>query len=133
MSTTNLGKARRFESVAVRGLSRVAARVLLPAVVVVGILVVLVYAVLPTRTWLDQRDAIARSEVKMVELDELNDVLVARVAALRTEAEIERIAREDHGLVRPGEEAYAVLPPAPAPIRLPLVWPFTELARILRP
>lgn len=133
MPTPSLAKAHRFESAAAQVLSRLAARVLLPAVAAVGLLVVLVYAVLPTTTWLDQREAIAQGEEELVELAEANDVLSERVTALGTEAEIERIAREDHGLVRPGEEAYAVLPPAPVPVRLPQAWPFTELARTLEP
>jgi cell division protein FtsB len=53
-----------------------------------------------------------------------NRTLAERAAQLETDSEIERIAREQYGLVRPGEEVYAVLgapppppppPPAPAP------------------
>ena len=39
-----------------------------------------------------------------------------------------RIAREKYNLVRPGEEAYAILPPPPPKIAVPPVWPFTGLA-----
>ena len=35
------------------------------------------------------------------------------------------------GLIREGEEAYAVLPAAPDPLRIPSSWPFTELADAL--
>jgi cell division protein FtsB len=34
---------------------------------------------------------------------------------LHTDAAIERLAREQYNLVKPGEEAYAILPARPAP------------------
>ena len=112
-------------------LVRVGGRVVLPAVLIVAILVVLAYAVFPIRTWLDQRATIAERQAELVEIEAANEALRERVVLLGTDTEIERIARADHNLVRPGEEAYAVLPPAPPPVRLPLAWPFTELAGAL--
>ncbi len=112
-------------------LLRVASRIVLPAVLLVLLLAVLAYTVFPTRSWLDQRQTIADRELELVALHDANDVLDGRVNALGTPAEIERIARRDHGLVLPGEEAYAVLPAAPAPVRMPPAWPFTELATAL--
>jgi len=109
----------------------VAAKVLLPALLVIALLVVLVYSVFPTRTWLDQKAQITQLENQLVSIEGANEALESRKVALSTEAEIERIARQDHGLVRPGEEAFAVLPPAPTAVRLPQAWPFTELARAL--
>lgn len=109
----------------------VAAKVLLPALLVMALLAALVYSVFPTRTWLDQLAQITELETRLVAIEEANQALEARKVTLSTEAEIERIARQDHGLVRPGEEAYAVLPPAPEAVRLPQAWPFTELARAL--
>ena len=104
---------------------------MLPAVLIVAVLVILAYAVFPIRTWLDQRSTITEREAELVEIEAANDALRARVVALGTHAEIERIARTDHNLVMPGEEAYAVRPAAPPPVRLPLAWPFTELAEAL--
>jgi cell division protein FtsB len=112
-------------------LLRLGSRVLLPALLAVAVLVVLVYAVFPTRAWLDQGAEITDRQTELVEIQAHNDVLEARVGLLHTTEEIERIARRDHGLVLPGEEAYAVLPAAPAPVRLPVSWPFTELADAL--
>lgn len=89
---------------------------------------VLGYAVFPTRTWLDQRAVIAEREDALAELEAEIAELTAGVRLLGTDAEIERIARVDHGLVKPGEEAYAVLPPAPEPVRMPAAWPFVTLA-----
>jgi hypothetical protein len=44
-------------------------------------------------------------------LGEQNEDLQQRAKRLQTDAEIERLAREQYNLVKPGEEAYAVLPP----------------------
>lgn len=84
---------------------------LVGSVVLVGILFL---AVFPTRTWLGQRRALQAAEARVEVLDEQNRRLAARVAELKTDEEIERLAREQYQLVKPGEEAYAILP-APAP------------------
>ncbi|MGI9621630.1 MAG: FtsB family cell division protein [Acidimicrobiales bacterium] len=127
-TTAKPGHAAPQPGAATTALLRWGSRVLLPALGAVALLVVLAYAVFPVRTWLDQRQAISDRQAELAELEAVNIELDTRVQVLNTEAEIERIARTDHGLVRPGEEAYAVLPPAPVPVRLPSAWPFTELA-----
>jgi cell division protein FtsB len=94
---------------------------------VVSILVVaaLLLLVFPTRTYLSQRASTRRAEAQLKVLTAQNEALRKRAAALNTDAEIERIGREQYNLVRPGEEAYAVLPP-PQPVAKVLdVWPFT--------
>ncbi|MGH9178882.1 MAG: FtsB family cell division protein [Acidimicrobiales bacterium] len=80
------------------------------SVVVIGVLFV---AVFPTRTWLAQRRDLEATERKVAVLAAQNASLEARVTRLNTDAEIERLAREQYNLVRPGEEAYAVLPAPP--------------------
>lgn len=97
-------------------------------VVVAGavLVVFLVAGVFPTRTYLRQRDEIASAEEKVAVLSVENAKLAARVEDLYQDGEVERLAREQYNLVRPGEEAYAILPgpadpeptgPAPAPVR----------------
>jgi cell division protein FtsB len=49
-----------------------------------------------------------------------------RIDALNTDEEIERRARAEYNLVRPDEEAYAVLPPPPADRGITGVWPFAD-------
>lgn len=81
--------------------------------------------------------ASARAELHGLETD--NTELLADVEALQTDAEIERLAREKLGYVRPGETAYVVLDPpgseeetapsepAPAPVEktwVDKVWEF---------
>ena len=87
---------------------------LVASVVLVGLLFL---AVFPTRTYLTQRRDLARTEERLSVLSAQNRELADRVARLNTDAEIERLAREQYNLVRPGEEAYAILPPPgpPAP------------------
>jgi cell division protein FtsB len=46
------------------------------------------------------------------ELEDTNAALEARIAALGTDQELERLARQDLNMVKPGEIAYTVLPPA---------------------
>ncbi len=84
---------------------------LVVSVVLVGIL----FLVFPTRTYLAQRRDLAATERRLAVLSGENDELAARVQRLNTDAEIERLAREQYDLVRPGEEAYAILPPPAAP------------------
>ncbi len=80
----------------------------------------LVLAVFPTRTWIDQRDQIAAEHAKVAVLDDQNRKLAARVQELHDDSEIERIAREQYSMVKPGEKAYAILPgpadPQPTPV-----------------
>jgi cell division protein FtsB len=82
---------------------------LLGSIFVVGVLLV---GVFPTRTYLAQRAAISRASEQLDVLQQQNATLEERADLLTSDAEIERLARERYNLVRPGEEAYAVLPPA---------------------
>jgi cell division protein FtsB len=77
---------------------------------------VLFYAVFPVRTYLDQRAAGRRAREKIEVLGRENDRLEERTESLEEDPEIERIAREQYGMVLPGEESYGLLPgrePAP--------------------
>ena len=85
--------------------------ILVGSLVVVAVLFV---AVFPARTYLDQRRAREQVAAQSRSLDARNRVLKKRVQTLHTDAEVERLAREQYDLVRPGEEAYAILP-SPTP------------------
>ena len=86
---------------------RKAAWPLAVSLVMVGILALSVF---PTRTYLAQRRGLTATQARVRVLSTQNDELAARVRKLNTDAEIERLAREQYSLVRPGEEAYAILP-----------------------
>ena len=100
-------------------------------VLVTGLLVAALFVfVFPTRTYLAQRAETQRTEHQLQVLQEQNEALSARVTALDTDAEIERIAREQFDLVRPGEQAFAILP-APALTDLPAGFPFDLIRKLL--
>ena len=90
---------------------RRAAWPLVASVVLVGLLFLFVF---PTRTYLGQRQELDSAERRVEILSKENEELAARVERLNSDAEIERLAREQYNLVKPGEEAYAILP-APQP------------------
>lgn len=97
-----------------------AARLLLTVLVVAGLLAVAAIAtwnwgVVPVQNWVAQKDEIIRLEAELAEVQASNAALEAEIRLLQTDAEIERIARRDFGLVYPGEEAYAILPPPVTP------------------
>jgi cell division protein FtsB len=76
----------------------------------------LVYAVFPVRTYLNQRSDTDRARQQLEVLGDANDRLDQRADELREPETIEEIARRDHGLVMPGEESYGILPaPEQAP------------------
>lgn len=90
--------------------------------IAVAVLAVLALWVFPTRTYLSQREATQRAEERLAVLQSETADLDTRAAALDTDSEIERLARADHGLVMPGEEAYVVLRPPLPPVDLPHLW-----------
>lgn len=79
-------------------------------------------AVFPTRTWLGQRASLASASSQLRTVDRQDQVLSDQVRLLKTDSEVERLARQDYGLVMPGEQAYAILPPAGASSHRPATW-----------
>jgi cell division protein FtsB len=80
---------------------------------------------------LDQRKTAATAEQRLAELDQANNEAQAQVDALQTDAEIERLARENYGYAKAGEEVYHLLPEAKDPVRVPDTWPFEGLGSSL--
>jgi cell division protein FtsL len=103
---------------------------LLAAVTVIGVLFIGVY---PTRTYLAQRSGLQKAQHQLDVLQTENAKLEQQAADLNTDSRVETLARENYNLVRPGEEAYAILPAPPPKIALPPVWPFTGLSQKLDP
>ena len=100
--TANAARFRRRRSVVV---------VLLLGLVLVVVLFAFVY---PTRTFLQQRKEVSAAERRLEVLEENTEALRRDNRQLQSDAEVERRAREDYGMVRPGETPY-VLVPAPPP------------------
>ena len=74
--------------------------------------VILLLFLLPGRTWLAQGRANAAAERQDAALTKENAALAKRIAQLQNSAYIEQLAREQFGLVLPGERAYGILLPA---------------------
>ena len=104
---------------------------LLKRLVLVGVMVaasaaVLVVGMVPVRDWLDQRSTTEELLAELAEVEGVNAAYRDRIDALNTDEEIERRARAEYNLVRPGEDAYAVLPPPSAARGITSVWPFAD-------
>jgi cell division protein FtsL len=102
----------------------------LTIVTLIGAVVIGVY---PTRTYFAQRSALQRAQHQLDVLQTENNKLDQQAADLNTDAKVETLAREQYNLVRPGEEAFAILPAPPAKVAVPPVWPFTGLAQKVNP
>ena len=86
----------------------------------------------PLRQYLNQRHDVAAAKQRLAVITSENQHLASEIQALNTDAEIERVAREQYHLVKPGEDAYAILPPS-APASLPDVWPYNLVRAMLTP
>ena len=75
--------------------------------------------VLPVRDFLERENAVNAANDQLTELVGENALLAEDVSALYSEEEVERIAREQYGFVKPGEVAYVVVLPdvaEPSPV-----------------
>ncbi|MEA2023064.1 MAG: septum formation initiator family protein [Actinomycetota bacterium] len=86
------------------------------AVVLLGALALTVSGIFPFRQLVSQQRQIEHTQEQLAALESENQVLVEDIEMLSTDAEIERIAREQYGLVRPGEVGYVVVTPRETPI-----------------
>lgn len=89
----------------------------------------LVTNVLPYNQIMDQRRDVVAARADLADLESENSVLAAQRDSLQTDVEIERLAREKLGYVRPGEIAYVVLEPPemPVPVTEPTEDPAPEV------
>ena len=83
--------------------------------------------ILPFRQIIAQGRAVDLAEEKLTALEAENERLGEEARLLETPDEVERIAREEFGYVRPGEVAYVVVAapgatpvPAPEPVEEPV-------------
>jgi cell division protein FtsB len=107
--------------------------VLFAALALVGVMAL---GVFPAQAWFHQREERRALTAQEAALAAENQALQARTDQLRTDEEIERLAR-GYNLIKPGEEAYFLLPqpgattvpvrppapePAPAPVERQSLW-----------
>ena len=96
-----------------------------PGMLIVTLLFLLVGAafltqLVPYQQILESQRQVESARAHLAMLEDQNARLQADVDALQTDAEVEKLAREKLGYVKPGERAYVVLDPpeseaAPAP------------------
>ena len=82
----------------------------LATLAIVGLLFAFGY---PTRTLLQQRSQISAAQRDLDDLQRATGRLQAQAHQLQGDAAVERIAREEYGLVKPGETPYVLVPAAP--------------------
>ena len=97
----------RFTAEQVRRRRAIALRVSVATIVVIGLLFVVVF---PVQAWMRQRDDLHASEHRLEVIRAERIRLQHEAQQLKDPREVERIARELYGMVRPGEQAYAVVP-----------------------
>jgi cell division protein FtsB len=78
------------------------------AALLIAMTFLVMVALVPARQFLDQRGRIALLERQAAELEQQNEALKAGIEHLRDPAELERLARECLGMVRPGETALVI-------------------------
>jgi len=67
--------------------------------------------VLPVQQYLEREIQVTDAEQRLAALEAENDAIGSDVDALQSDQEIERVAREQYGFVRPGEIGYVVITP----------------------
>jgi cell division protein FtsB len=67
--------------------------------------------VVPYRQIIDSHRQVEEAKATLAALEDENETLQGDAEALLTDAEVEKLAREKLGYVRPGETAYVVLDP----------------------
>jgi cell division protein FtsB len=77
--------------------------------VVLGVFALAFLGVLPARTYFGQQDELVQKKARLIMLGERNGVLGNRVASLQSDQVVARIARDQFGMVAPGD-TLTVLP-----------------------
>jgi cell division protein FtsL len=116
-------RAKREARVKRLRIQRPTMRLALFLVVLVGLLFAFVY---PTRTFLDQRSQTNKARAQLEVLQSENARLAHESKRLSTDSEIERLAREKYGLVKPGERPFVILPSPTTPTTTPAAPTSTE-------
>ena len=110
MSTPDAPSAPKFTAEQVRRRRAIAMRASVATIVVIGLLFVVVF---PVQAWMHQRAALSASEHRLTVIRKERQRLERKAMHLRDPREVERLARELYGMVRPGEQAYAAVPGVP--------------------
>ncbi len=85
------------------------------AVLLLVALAITLAGIFPFRQMIAQQRRVENTEAKLEALLAENTRLEGNIASLESASDLERIAREQYGLVRPGETGYTIDPPEPDP------------------
>jgi len=88
------------------------------AILAVVVMVLLLYMMVPLRSYLEQRSRLAQLQRQSQVLQQQQADLLRQIAQLQDPNYLQRIARECLGLVRPGEIAFVIVPKS-EPANLP--------------
>ncbi len=94
------------------------------SIIAISLLSLMLLGVIPIQEWFEVRDTKNDLLLELAEIEELNESYRVSIDALKTDDEIERIARAEYNLVKPHEEAYYVIPISSEDIEIPGIWPF---------
>ena len=94
------------------------------SIVAISLFSLMLLGVIPVQEWFEVRDTKDELLVELAKVEELNEAYRISIDALKTDEEIERIARSEYNLVKPHEEAYYVVPVSSEDIKIPGIWPF---------
>jgi len=89
------------------------------AILAVVVTALLIYLVVPLRTYIAQRDRLNQLERQTQILQEHKERLQRQVQLLQDPAYLERVARECLGMVKKGEIGFIVVPEGSAQSRIP--------------
>ena len=81
----------------------------------VAVVVVILLFLFPVHTLIAQHNQSSADQRRLKGLSQENKQLNNQAALLQTPGEIQRIARSQYGLVKPGQRAFAILPPTSPP------------------
>ena len=96
------------------------------SIIAVSLFSLMLLGVIPVQEWFEVRDTRDELLVELAKVEELNKSYRVSIDALKTDEEIERIARSEYNLVKPHEEAYYVVPLSAEDVKIPGIWPFNK-------
>ena len=106
-------------------------RAITALVVLAAVVVLLLMLVFPTRVYFEQRERIADAEATLAALRSETASLAIEVRAGTDPVVVERVAREQLGLIREGDRLYRLsVDPADA-VDLPVSWPLPGVRHLL--
>ena len=94
------------------------------SIIAVSLLSLMLLGIIPVQEWFEVRDVRDELLVELAKVEKLNESYRVSIDALKTDEEIERIARSEYNLITPLVEACFVVPVSTDEMNIPGIWPF---------